>query len=113
MKTLKFSKDLVPLVLNSTKTVTWRMFDDKDLQVGDILKLVNKDTGKKFARAKITGIVVKKLKDITATDLIGHDKKYKSNQEIIEEGKSYYGDMVTLDTMVKIVRFELLKTKNE
>lgn len=31
MKVLKFSENLVPLILSGQKTATWRMFDEKDL----------------------------------------------------------------------------------
>ena len=45
MKTLKFASHLVQKILSGEKTSTWRLFDDKDLQVGDGLIFVNKDTG--------------------------------------------------------------------
>jgi len=35
MKSLKFSAELVPLILSGEKTMTWRFWDDKDLDSGD------------------------------------------------------------------------------
>ena len=45
MKSLKFYKDSIGSILNGAKTSTWRLFDDKNLQVGDELKFINKETG--------------------------------------------------------------------
>ena len=49
MKTIKFTPPLVSKVLDGSKTATWRLFDDKDLQIGDSVALVNKDTSETFA----------------------------------------------------------------
>ena len=55
-KTLKFDSNLVPKILSGDKTSTWRLFDDKDLKVGDNLILIEKETGKEFAKAVITEV---------------------------------------------------------
>ena len=107
MKTLKFEKKLVPLVLAGTKTVTWRPFDDKDLSVGDELILINRDTKEGFANAKIISVREKKFKDIEPTDYDGHET-YESNEKMIETYKGYYGDKVTGETFLKIIEFKLL-----
>ena len=44
MKTLKFTPELCGQILTGTKTSTWRLFDDKNLTVGDELTFVNKQT---------------------------------------------------------------------
>lgn len=44
MKTIKFRDYLVPLVLSGEKNSTWRLFDDKDIQVGDTVQLINWNT---------------------------------------------------------------------
>jgi uncharacterized LabA/DUF88 family protein/uncharacterized protein YqfB (UPF0267 family) len=51
-KTVKFRETLAELVLKGEKTATWRLFDDKDLKVGDLLNLQIWETGKDFAKAK-------------------------------------------------------------
>lgn len=107
MKTLKFRQNLVNEILEGTKTVTLRFFDDKDLQVGDSIELINWNTGQRFTEAEIVKISEKKLKDIEEKDYIGH-KRYKSNKEMLESYKEYYGDKVDLDTEVKIIEFRLL-----
>jgi len=37
MKTVKFRPDLAQLIMDGKKTTTWRLFDDKDLQAGDVV----------------------------------------------------------------------------
>jgi hypothetical protein len=40
-KTLKFREELCKLIMEGKKDSTWRLFDDKDLSVGDEVDLVN------------------------------------------------------------------------
>lgn len=94
------------MILKGEKIVTWRLFDDKDLQIGDELKLVNSDTKEKFANAKIINVYEKKLGAVEASDYDGHEK-YASNEEMIETFKTYYGDKVNANTIVKIIKFKL------
>lgn len=107
MKTLKFMPSLVPLVLSGEKTSTWRLFDDKDLQKDDNLLLINKATGEEFAKATITKIEEKKLKDLEESDFEGHEK-FESEEKMYEAYRSYYGDKVTPDTIIKMVDFKLI-----
>jgi hypothetical protein len=106
MKTLKFASKLVPLVLSGEKTVTWRLFDDKDLKVDDDLIFVDKGTGEEFAGARITSIMEKALGDITSEDEVGHESFRDAEERFITYCK-YYGDRVTQDTIVKMLEFEL------
>ncbi|MFA5946623.1 MAG: ASCH domain-containing protein [Patescibacteria group bacterium] len=110
MKTLKFAPNLVPLVLSGEKTSTWRLFDEKNLQVGDELIFIDKDTGKEFASARITAVREKRLGDITGEDEIseGHER-FKDADDRLRAYKKYYGDQVTEDTMVKMLKFEPIK----
>lgn len=107
MKTLKFAKNLVPLVLSGEKTATWRLFDDKDLKVGDSLNLINKDTGEEFAKAVITTVKYKKLGDVNDGDYIGHEK-FESREIMMNTYKMYYGDNVDKDTLIKMINFKML-----
>jgi hypothetical protein len=106
MKTLKFRSNLVELILSGKKTVTWRLFDDKDLTVGDELELVNKETMIKFANAVIVGIHKKRLGDIGGGDFEGHET-YESRDDMFKEMIKNYGDKVNGDTIVKIIEFRL------
>ncbi|MHB8831428.1 MAG: ASCH domain-containing protein [Patescibacteria group bacterium] len=108
MKTLKFAPDLVSLVLSGEKKMTWRLFDDKDLQEGDELSLINKETGEEFAKARISSLTVKTLAQVTPEDYDGHEK-YSSQEDMLVAFKKFYGDKVGLGTEVKILRFELIR----
>ena len=107
MKILKFAPHLVPSILSGGKTTTWRLFDEKDLKVGDKLVFINKENGEKFAKAKIISISEKKLGELEGRDFEGHER-YKDQKVMIENYRKYYGDKVTLDTKVKMVRFKLI-----
>lgn len=107
MKSLKFAPELVPLVLSGQKTATWRLFDDKNLQSDDDIELINKETGVSFGRAKVTSVVEKKLGDVQEYDWEGHER-FASEEEMYETYRRYYGNRVGPDTLVRIVRFELL-----
>ncbi len=107
MKTLKFDPSLVPLVLDGSKTSTWRLFDDKDLQVRDRLSLVNSVDRQEFAQAEIVEVREKKLGEITEEDYEGHSR-YESLEKMIESFRGHYGAGVTPETLVKIVRFKLV-----
>ncbi|MEK7586416.1 MAG: ASCH domain-containing protein [Patescibacteria group bacterium] len=106
MKPLKFTNDLAEKILVGEKDSTWRLFDDKNLTVGDELSLVNRDTGQEFAKAIIISIKEKKMGEIKGSDFSGHEK-YKSEEEMYEDFKKYYGDKVTPESVVKIIRFVL------
>jgi len=106
MKTLKFKASLVPLVLSGEKDSTWRLFDDKDLRVWDELALINRDTGERFAEATIVSVREKKLGELQDADWEGHER-YESEEKMYEAYRGYYGDRVTSDSVVKIIKFKL------
>lgn len=110
MKTLKFKPSLIPLVLSGEKDATWRLFDDKDLVAGDELSLVNKETGEEFAKAVITSIREKKLGDLEDADFDGHEK-FESEEKMYEAYRGYYGDRVTPESVLKIIKFKLYENR--
>ena len=105
-KTIKFRDLLVELVQKGEKDSTWRLFDDKDLQVGDEVDLINWNTGEKFADAVLTEVREKQLNKLEPLDFEGHEK-FESEEAMYEAYRTYYGDRVTPDTMVKIIRFKM------
>ncbi|MFH1089686.1 MAG: ASCH domain-containing protein [Candidatus Uhrbacteria bacterium] len=107
MKTIKFRPNLVPLVLSGEKTSTWRLFDDKDLSIGDEISMLNKETLVEFAKAKITAIEEKKLGELVDDDFSGHEC-YESIEERYKTYRGYYGDRVTSETIAKIIDFEII-----
>jgi ribonuclease HI len=118
MKTLKFEHDLANMILEGKKTVTWRLYDDKDLSVNDIFKVIDKvdpndpASWHVIGTGKVRQITEKLLGDITQDDMEGHEV-LSTQQELLDRYRSYYGDRVNLDTPVKIVRFEFSASTGE
>lgn len=118
MKTLKFDHQDAKQILEGQKNTTWRLYDDKDLSVDDELKIIDKvkpnnpSEWKVIGRGKVTEITEKKLAAVTKSDMDGH-RQFGSEAEILKTYQDYYGDRVTLDTPVKIVRFEFTPTSGD
>ncbi len=110
-KTLKFEENLIPLILGGTKTVTWRMFDDKNIVPGDELLFVNKKTGEEFATAKVLSVRMKALKDVSDADFDEGHERYLGSADMVLHFRQYYGEQVTGETEIKMIKFELLSRK--
>jgi len=110
MKTLKFFSELCEQILAGTKTSTWRLFDDKDLQAGDEVVFINKDTGKTIGTAVLDRVKVTTLGNVEDKDWVGHER-YESEEEMYETYKSYYGDKVGPDSELKIIHFSFTPVK--
>lgn len=111
MKTLKFDDQLAQAILRGEKDSTWRLFDDKELSPGDPLRLVNKDSGEEFAQASILSVLEKPLGEVVEADFGGHER-YPSLDAMIEKFRGYYGDKVTPESRIKIIRFQVTNTGN-
>jgi hypothetical protein len=107
-KTLKFREYLIDHILNGEKKSTWRLFDDKDLKVGDKISLKNWKTGIEFASAEIVEIIEKKFIDLNQLDWVGHER-YESDEEMYRKLSGYYNRKVTEEDVVKIINFELIR----
>lgn len=107
IKTLKFRKNLSELILKNEKNTTWRIFDDKDIKEGDIIQFLVWETREAFAKAKIINVVEKKFKDLDEKDMEGHEK-FVSKEEMYATYSTYYNKTVDENTMIKIIKFELL-----
>jgi len=106
MKTLKFKSNLVPLILNGSKTVSWRLFDDKNLSNGDNLSFINSETLKEFTKAKVVSVVEKTFDEIWKYGYSGHEI-YSSKNEMIAKFTDYYKIPLDGKTKVKIIKFKL------
>jgi len=106
MKTLKFRETLSKLILAGEKDTTWRLFDDKNLMAGDAVSLITWETKQEFARAKIISIRETTLGELSAEDWEGHER-FSSEEEMYTTYSRYYNRLVTKDTLVKVIRFEL------
>jgi len=105
-KIIKFRDNLVKLVLVGEKNLTWRLFDDKNLSEGEKVDLVNWNTGEKFGEATLMKVWEKKMGELMDSDFDGHEK-FSNNDEMYQTYRTYYGNKVGPDTVVKIIRFQL------
>ena len=105
-KTLKFRDFLADLILEGKKDSTWRLFDDKDLQEGDEVDLVNWNTGEVFGQAELVRVREKTLGTLEPEDFDGHES-FASEEEMYASYRTYYGDRVGPESPVKIIRFKL------
>lgn len=105
MKTIKFRPALAQLIIEGKKTTTWRLFDDKDLQTGDVVELMNSETKEIFGHAFITEVVEKPIKDLDDHDWEGHER-FSSDEAMYAAYRTYYpGKEIGSDTLVKILHF--------
>lgn len=108
MKTLKLKPWLKDDLLQGKKTKTWKMFDEKNLSLGDAVQFVDSETDKPIARAVITEVVEKKFGEIGDADFDGHNP-YPSREVMLTTYRGYYGEKVGWDTTIKMLTFELNK----
>ena len=106
MKTLKFRESLSKLILQEKKYATWRLSDDKNLSVGDIISFLVWETKEEFVKAKIIEIKETTFGELTDEDWDGHEK-FSSDKEMYKTYSEYYNRQVDKNSPVKIVKFEL------
>lgn len=104
MKQLKFTPELCEQILSGEKTSTWRLFDDKDLSVGDELEFLNKETGELIGKAIIDSLKVTSLGSLEASDWEGHET-YGTKEDMFATYRTYYGDRVGPESELKIIHF--------
>jgi hypothetical protein len=107
MKTLKFRKELSELILNGQKTSTWRLFDDKDLSVGDIVSFVVWETGEEFVRVELIFVKETTFGQLTDNDWEGHET-FESEEKMYKVYEEYYKRPVDENSPVKIIKFRFL-----
>jgi ribonuclease HI len=111
VKTLKFDHDQAKLIIDGSKTSTWRLYDDKDLSVDDEVKIIDKvdsanaDSWKVIGQGTVDLVIEKKLGSVTPEDMSGHEP-FASQEEMLNVYRGYYGQRVNLDTPVKMVHFK-------
>jgi len=107
LKTLKFSKNLIPTILSGEKTITWRCFDDKNLKEGDELLFLNSETKNPFAKASLVKVQEKTFKKLTDEDKKGHEE-FRNDEEMFKIYSEYYGTEINPDTSLKVIKFKIL-----
>jgi len=111
MKTLKFFEPLPKLILEEKKNTTWRVNDEKNISVGNIISLIyinDSRLGQEFARAKVINVKETTFGNLTDEDKQGHEK-FSSDEDMYETYSRYYHMKVTPKTKVKIIKFRLIQ----
>ena len=106
-KTLKFHPTLVPAILAGQKTATWRPFDDKNLQSGDVVDFLDGASKAKFATVKLLEVTEKMFSELADSDWDGHEK-YPDTKAMYLNFTMSYNRPVTPGTLLKIIKFKLL-----
>lgn len=106
-KSFKFRAHLVPLVISGEKTTTWRLFDEKNIAPRDVVDLINWNTREKFGEAVVNTVREKTLGTLDDADWEGHER-FASDDEMYATYRTYYGDRVGPDTVVKMISFRLV-----
>lgn len=65
-----------------------------------------------FATAKITSVVEKPIGQLTEEDKKGHET-FESDEEMYATYTKYYGKPVGPDILVKVIRFDLIKSAGD
>lgn len=106
MKTIKFTPELSELIKKGEKITTFRLFDDKDLQVGDTFIMATRESDKvtEFGTAIITEVILKTIDTLLPEDYVGHEPV----DNPVEYYKGFYGDKVNSSSEVKVIRFNVI-----
>lgn len=110
MKALKLDHAFAGLLIDGAENATWRINDDKDLHVNDLVTLIDKvnplkpETWVSVGVGQIVSILEKQLGSITEQDILPGEKLLPL-PELLKKYRSYYGQQVSEDTPVKIVKF--------
>jgi ribonuclease HI len=110
MKNLKFTPDQIPEIEIGNINTTIRLFDDKNLEVGDFIQFVNSETGGNFGYGIIEQVTQKRLSSLETIEK-RFAKVCQNDRELLVTLHEFYGPNVTLDTVARVVRFAYLGKK--
>ena len=102
-----FATNLVPLILDGTKTLTYRIGEKFDfLKVGDEIDVRDSSDDKVFAKVKISEKSHTTFKELPI-NRVGHEV-YSSKQEQRETFEKYYGEVKDEDKIL-ILGFSVIE----
>lgn len=114
MKALKFDHKFAGPIRDGNKTTTWRMFDDKDIAVNDVVDLIDKvdpakpQTWQSVGKARVDSVIEKRLGDMTAEDM-QQDDEFTSAEDMLVRFRKHYGAHVDMRTPIKVIQFTVLE----
>lgn len=114
MKMLKLNHTEALAILQGKRT-TWRLFDDKDLLVNDVVQLLDKsskpddpDEWTIIGTARLTKIVEKRLEEVTSHEL--SQQGYESQSAMLDAFSDFYKRSIRQDVPVKIIHFDFTES---
>lgn len=112
MKTLKLNHNLAQKIINGELRSTWRLFDDKNLRVNDVVVAIDKvipsdeSSWKPIGEMYLTEVREKRLGDIGPEDYASN-KERESLKKLLKRLSGYYkGQKITEDLPIKLIRFD-------
>lgn len=118
MKSLKFNHQSAQKISNLKKLVTWRIYDDKNLQVDDTFEIIdkvevgNQDSWQIIAQARIDRIVATRLQDVLITDP-RDSLNDVGGADPLDWAHQQYGSDVTKYTVVKIITSSIKQANSD
>jgi len=108
-KSIGFASNLVPLIKDGTKTLTYRLGEKYDfLKVGDFIDVRDSEDDKVFAQVEITETSETLFKDLPI-DRKGHEV-YFSKDEQKETFKKYYGKDLKDEDKILVLGFKVIRS---
>ena len=89
IKRLKLYENLKAAVLSGQKASTWRLFDDKNLSIGDTVEFISTQTKQPICLVEITHAIEKPLGTLNVEDKKRKIEK-KSFKEVFFHPQVYY-----------------------
>ncbi len=110
MKQLKFEHRFAEEIVAGKKTATFRVNDDKDIVVGDIVQVIDKvdrDHPTSWVvngELKITAVVRTPLSQLTSEHML-KAKSFNNIDDLVQTFKRFYGEHINKDTQIVILSF--------
>ncbi len=111
VKLLKVSHKIAKLIYSGQKNNTWRINDEKNVSVGDVVGIIDKvnpgdrTSWRIIGMGRVNEVLQKRLLDIEPGDL-GAGEDFASKDEMYKTFRQYYGGDVNEQTPVKIITFD-------
>lgn len=113
MKQLKFEHQFAQAVKTGDKSATLRVHDDKDINVGDMLQLVDKVDRDYPTTWEVTGeLHVNEIEQIALEKLSKEHfvsaESFKDQTEMLQVFRRFYGEHVSESTPVNVIHFSFV-----
>ena len=107
-KSIAFASNLLPLIANGTKTLTYRLGNKYNfLEMNDLVDISNASDGAAFAQVEILEKSWTTFKELPI-DKKGHEI-YSSKQDQRDTFKQYYGKELENDDKILVLGFKVVK----